>query len=195
MRHVLTNLLSVYRSNAQKCINLQWPNCMFKWKLLKRKCWLRPLVNLKRCHFLIRWSIWLKIVANCAKRVAFNNNIKELCRHVKICRQIETAIPVYFLLPLSIYLHSVTSQYPTDSYLVLSCPVYSVANHCEIFTFWDYVPPIAQSWQNILVGHVGRGTYIYRTFPVFYMFGSKTKMLETKFRSSSILTEKWMIAI
>ena len=33
----------------------------------------------------------------------------------------------------------------------------------------------------------GKGrTYLYQTFPVSYMFGSKNKMLETKFRSSSL---------
>ena len=33
------------------------------------------------------------------------------------------------------------------------------------------------------------GTYLYRTFPVFYMFDSTNKTLETKFRSILILTE------
>ena len=37
-----------------------------------------------------------------------------------------------------------------------------------------------------------KGANLYRTFPVFYMFDNKNKMLETKFRSTccSILTEK-----
>ena len=39
------------------------------------------------------------------------------------------------------------------------------------------------------------GTYLYRTFLVFYMFDFKNKMLETKFRSSSILTEKKWVAV
>ena len=47
-------------------INLHCPKCMFKRKLLKQKCWLRPLVHLKRCHFLIFWSTLLQIVANYA---------------------------------------------------------------------------------------------------------------------------------
>ena len=85
-------------------INLHCPKCMFKGKLLKRQCWLRPLVHLKRCHFLILWSILLKIVANCAKTIAFNNNTQMLCRYVEICRKNKPALPVYFLLPLSIYI-------------------------------------------------------------------------------------------
>ena len=45
-------------------INFQCPTFMFKGKLHRRKCWLRPLVHLQRCHFLILWSILLKTVAN-----------------------------------------------------------------------------------------------------------------------------------
>ena len=84
-------------------INLHCPKCMFKGKLLNWQCWRRPLVHLKRCHFLILCSSLLKIVANCAKMIVFNNNTQVLCRCVEICRKIKTALPVYFLLPLSIY--------------------------------------------------------------------------------------------
>ena len=84
-------------------INLYCPKCMFKGKLLKRQCWLSPFVHLKRCHFLILRSILLKIIAKCAKRIAFNNNTQVLCRYVEICWKIKTALPVYFLLPLSIF--------------------------------------------------------------------------------------------
>ena len=74
-----------------------------KGKLLKRHCWLRTLVQLKQCHFLILWSILLQIVANYAKMIAFNNYTQGLCKYVEICRKIKTALPVYFLLPLSIF--------------------------------------------------------------------------------------------
>ena len=40
------------------------------------------------------------------------------------------------------------------------------------------------------LGMAGVGTYLYRTFPVFFMSGSKNKMLETNFRSNLILTAK-----
>ena len=46
-------------------INFQCPTFMFKGKLPKRKCSLRPLVHLQRCHFLILSSILLK---TCRKR-------------------------------------------------------------------------------------------------------------------------------
>ena len=71
------------------------------------------------------------------------------------------------------------------------------------FGLWDYVPPPLPKHAICIFSveytypHTDKifwlgkgGTYLYRTFPVFYMFDSKTKMLESKFRSSSILTEK-----
>ena len=45
-------------------------------------------------------------------------------------------------------------------------------------------------WVCMCVCLGGGGSYLYRTFLVFYMFDRKTKMLETKFRSNLILTEK-----
>ena len=120
-------------------INLHCPKCMFKGKLLKLQCWLRPLVHLKRCNFLILWSILLKHFANCAKRIAFNNNTQILCRYVEIYRKIKTALPVYFLLPLSIH-------YVIMSIFIKLCHVSVIPSYILSILFMNLFPMMIHWW-------------------------------------------------
>ena len=109
-------------------INLHCPKCMFKGKLLNWQCWRRPIAHLKWCHFLILCSILRKNIAYCAKRIVCNNNTHVLCRYVEICRKIKTALPVYFLVPLSIYLCEPSRSWSLLTHLILRDETTAIAH-------------------------------------------------------------------
>ena len=108
VRDVFTNLLSVYRSNAWKCIKLIAivQSACLKGSYSSDNVDLDPLfIWNDAISFSSDWFYW-KLSQIMPKKIAFNNNTPVLFRYVKLCRKIKTALPVYFILPLSIFTRS-----------------------------------------------------------------------------------------
>ena len=87
-------------------LSFRCPINMFKGKLLKLN--FRFLISyFKRCHFLT--LILSQIVANYAQRIVFNNDMSHSYIKAEIGRQSGNVLPVYLILPLSIYLSRMES--------------------------------------------------------------------------------------
>ena len=103
--------------------------------------------------------------------IAFNNIIQLLCRYIEICRKMKTALPVYFLLPLSI-LVKLDSFQPNSLHLLSSSDLHCKYKCTILYTSHDMTKPTkrlcaqrrlrssAQSDQSLRCPH--EGTWVLR---------------------------------